>query len=971
MNELQLRAERGRALRQARERAGLKAQELLRQAEARSGGKFKLSTAAIYSYERGRVMLSAEVAGFLAPVLKVPVDDLLVERQSAAIFSEERMLLGGRTKVRTSEATHTTTGVEITLEIHAIGEETATLRRRRWSLSYDPARKRFNVRGADGTSPLSLELQREDRVIEAMPNAVDATKAHVGPFDRDSLFDETGLPLQDDDIGLMMVLNEPLLAGEIRSLLLHNASMEVSEPSRHRISAQASNPLSLGKDVVLELADFLPEQMAKKLVALWEHGDGDLDRFLKSVVRLIKDAYERALIEVLAHTSLKKTHEGVADRVVELTRLAGTDDRRVADAFYLLGRHLWYVKRDLPEGVRAFRRALVAAEKIGLKPRVAQILVYLARVASNFPDKVPETASSLIDQALVIAGQVRRTDIELLAKRAKIELLRREGRINEAISLGDQIVSQSQHYRALGGDVDNILDNIRVDLALSLRRLHTQESRDEAERYYQMGIDRGRDDSHEGMCEYLLSDLYIDRSLDALSEARKSIAEGHPADGAQLCEQAEAFQERALVHCERAFAILDRPGADVAAKQKSQRRLLFLRHEHMKLPESSDAASDELAVREQLIARFMLGVPRLAERYDPTKFDLTTSELESLLRNIFATRNIAPGHSLDLSDVKLNNYLRPGVRLCLACSVGDTLIVRIFEGRTSDSPTVSSVGWFIVEDYFTRVQDRLRHLLTSVETPSYTRTYDEAFDIVQRAVRTIQPISREQCDSIITVAPQSAEEWLLPLEWLLTERVTDDESNPPLVELPRDGFIFTTYKMNPLKALQTQIPRTDFTIFVADDVQSLVESQPERLKSVTSAFLKQSHALPRKQGFRPKTAGVIVLAHADEHGLLTNTLQHWRFDKAQSVILLFCASAHSEMSRGPFAEGLALTIRQQIGPDGILVASRLAVSLEEAVSMGSEILDGSAHQIPIAKIVTTYLQRPTHSNPFDVPWVIL
>jgi len=73
----QLRRSRGEALREARHRAGLSAKQVIDRLTERGTGN-PISAQAIYSYEKGNVLLSREVAERLAPVLAVPLTRLLV-----------------------------------------------------------------------------------------------------------------------------------------------------------------------------------------------------------------------------------------------------------------------------------------------------------------------------------------------------------------------------------------------------------------------------------------------------------------------------------------------------------------------------------------------------------------------------------------------------------------------------------------------------------------------------------------------------------------------------------------------------------------------------------------------------------------------------------------------------------------------------------------------------------------------------
>lgn len=73
----ELRRLRGDALRGARTAAGLSARKLVERVNSRTRGS-DLTTDAIYSYEKGRVLLSREVGERVAAALRVPLGSLLV-----------------------------------------------------------------------------------------------------------------------------------------------------------------------------------------------------------------------------------------------------------------------------------------------------------------------------------------------------------------------------------------------------------------------------------------------------------------------------------------------------------------------------------------------------------------------------------------------------------------------------------------------------------------------------------------------------------------------------------------------------------------------------------------------------------------------------------------------------------------------------------------------------------------------------
>lgn len=97
MSESDIKSRRGDALRAARRQAMLSARELADRVNSRSE-KASLTDHAIYSYERGRVLLGRDVARRLAAVLDVPLAELLVGDPEYGLAlrdrTEDRLLKG-------------------------------------------------------------------------------------------------------------------------------------------------------------------------------------------------------------------------------------------------------------------------------------------------------------------------------------------------------------------------------------------------------------------------------------------------------------------------------------------------------------------------------------------------------------------------------------------------------------------------------------------------------------------------------------------------------------------------------------------------------------------------------------------------------------------------------------------------------------------------------------------------------------
>ena len=952
----------------------LSAQELVELVKERSGGDFRNTTSSIYSYESGRVLLSEEVASKLAPVLCVKTAELLVDDPAPESRPLDNVLLGQSSSSIVESVPAVIDSYEIELTVRIPGSK-SPIRLRRWSLSKKENADRFVVEGHGNSSPDKLQLlTSDDEVIPQVRHAVDDRKAVVKIGPAELLAKANQSQLESDEVALILQITEGLTVSELQQFGAVEKDSSHEEPNEERPNETAVKKKStLSGDVVLELKDFLDGELAEFLVDLWEQNDGNLHLFLTSDrINSLSDEYEKKLVSVLAHLSLKKNHSAARPLAQELINLADSPARR-CDAQYLLGRANWYAN-SIPDAISALQSCIEISDHIGNLAREGQCLVYLARVGADYVDQLDAPPEELIVSAIHIADQTGRKDIEYLAQRAKMILLQREGKYDQAISLANQVLADARTSESRGLPVRNIVDAIRVNLGTWYRRKYTESARRDAEEIYREGIDRGRDDSHAGMCHYLMADLFIDRLMEASREATEAAAKGDEQTSASKAKRAEYFFAMATKHCETAFQMLDGSG-DLEALHKANRRLLLLKDLNYLVPATKQEVVDGLVTMEHKITQMLVGGPTgTGSTYTPGVPVLNLDDLELLLRYVLASRHQNPTKDSGTSTISLNDYLQPGTALCIAWCVADVMVARVFHLST-DGKHVRNRGWFTIPQFTTRLRPEMARMLDS--DASTVQHRNRLLDKVQEEVDTIQPVATgsDQRDrtfaDLVLIAPQDNLDWACcPLEWLTTDSLEVGEPCEPLLELTDGAVLHATALSSPFAARNVALEPDEFTILATN------QSIPTQANGSRSIFDLVSHEVQGVQslpptGWKAETLGLMVFGHSDETDALQRRILSWDLTAVKAVVLLFCSSAHYRITRGPFADGLTMQLRRHLGNRGVIVGSRIPVSMSEALRLQRTILTESTRDVPIAQIVTQYMKNSENKNPFETPWVIL
>lgn len=724
-------------------------------------------------------------------------------------------------------------------------------------------------------------------------------------------------------------------------------------------------------DIERELRDFVLPRLALEMVVHWRDGREALDRWIERYCEKEGvDAFQQSLVRLLALVSLKKDHAGATTVADKLVSLAGDDPRRQLAAEYLRGRQRWYIK-DTAVAIASLQNALELARELSDKVREAQCSYYLARITIDYPDRLADGPNDRINSAREIGRVLMREDLVLLADYAELMRLQKAKENVAAIQHSKAMLDRATEAGgSLGEELEHILDSVRINYGVCLRRTFTEEARKEAERYYEQGIGRTHDDSHAGICLYLSADLDVDRMLDAHRMATQLT--GKQEEVAAQLEQARFHWRQALSRCEESQRRLEKTG-DHAARQKVAGRLLFLRNMQLTDVGSSQEAVDTFALREQYFSHLFLGIPspERAGAYDPANRPrFTTAEFGRLLSDYFGGLFLRTGSVHEGQTIDSDDYLRPGCVYCVPWVVGDTLVVRLF-ARQGGTSVMDNVGWFVIEHYVSQVRPLLGDV-QNVDDAVFAEACRELFEELQQSVVTIDSLGDgRRFDHAILLAPRTNVDWLCPVEWLATLDPKTGKRCPTPLTSTMGAVVYATSHRPPFTAMELRVEPANFQVFAstqaigADTIHRMVREALGRAVlpfevSATSALESDSE-------------GVVVIAHADEGGALVKLLTRSQFRGTRALILLFCSSGHYQMTSGPFVEGVALALRDRLAAAGpsIVVASRVPVDIDEALQFGKELLSSQRPDEAVADTVTRYIRNHPNAGPYSVPWVVL
>lgn len=721
-----------------------------------------------------------------------------------------------------------------------------------------------------------------------------------------------------------------------------------------------------------ELMDFIPPTLAEEM--LTAHQGGHVLEWLEDYLkRASTDPFFNLLTKVLVYTSLTGRHGAAAEPVDELVKLAGDDPRRRLQALYLQGRQRWYVN-----SIEAAAQSLDAAYHLAVdqsdQKHQAHCLLYLARLANVFPSKVTRSFDQLIQEAEELADAIGRSDIKLLALRAKIMRLRTSKEINKAVDEAKQLLGDFDNPAI--APQGNIIDSVRIELALAMRRFYTEQAREISDKMYDFVIARRPHDSHAGMCLYLKGDLEIDRMVEASQKHLEAREKNQESQASAFLRAAKKHHASALALCRRSYKLLE-TSYDVKAFQKVVRRLTFLENMDFPLPHTIEAAVDEYAVREHHLTQLLIASPLAfpQQNYEPSKpIEFTITEFKTLLTHYAAGMLLPPGRTVPGDSLDLDPYIRADCLVCLPWHTGNQMLVRVFS-PVAGKDIVRSVSTFRIKNA-SQLQSVFQQFLAMPDN-DFLYLRDRLYPEIQNAVETIDHVGAVnpatgrpwEVRHVAVFMPRSNYDWMYPLECLRTTDPDSAKQTSSLLDLAQETLVYVGSAQSSPSSLEIKLNPDEYQIFATQ--------QQFNDRTVHDMAVRHfgEHITTFEIGTTPppkiKSRGVMIVAHADRQSQLAEELSTWQWANTQAVILLFCSSSHYHGVSGPFIDGPAIRIREKQGDNGLVVAARVPVEPREAFLLADELRRTENREIPIAQIVTNYLQNHRDLDPFRVPWIVL
>ncbi len=749
------------------------------------------------------------------------------------------------------------------------------------------------------------------------------------------------------------------------------------------------------------------------------------------------DPFEARLIPEAVTLCLTKRHSTPAgetrlQQVDELTGLAGDDPGRLLDAKYLAGRARWYVGGgELPAaaGLLAEARRL-ALDQIGLTrdtdriahdralARIGQCSYYLGKICrKNFAafQRVTEQlsgidlasahpsatawADALFRATRTHGVDLGRDDLRLLAERELLGLYPKEKKQEKIAGLA-RLCDEGSAERLR---FFNIRKHLMSDLAILYRNEQTAEDRAKARLLYDRCIESGAHyrDHHRGMCQYLASDLLRDELHEAMSAARIAASAGDEEAVRTHQNRAAELLRRGQQLCSDACAsLLAHPeqGVDGLALTKAQRRhFLFAHGSTPDRPTTGHELTEAAAVQHAEINHILLGFPLVAENgMRPSDVDRspgwgTLERALNLMLQLQADPESPSPPPIDLAD-----FLSPGCVLAVPWQFGDNLSLQLYgcvPGTDNKGLKPVLLQEAVVSQFTSRVRPGIDVLLARERDDDYETFLDgplrdAAFDRLAEQLEVFQvPPKGANLRRAVVVRPRSNAEWVLPLEWLAPVRSGTDEQGPALVELP-EGVLWAGPGAAPLRTFQTAVPPERFAAFATDQLVSYPTDagrQEVRVIEGVRRLVSQEGggwavgvrelAGAGKLVIPGECEGAIVIGHADREQRLLRQLEAADWGGCRAVALLFCVSARYQVEAGVFLRGLAGRLKERLGKEAVVIASRVPVLLQESLRLAGALLDPRRDPArPLATLVGEYLRarltdRPV--NPFKAPWVVM
>ncbi len=972
MDTDELRRERGRRLAAVRRRITMTAEEMVRRLKVVTKGRLDFTSGAVYAWEKGRNLLQENVAMQLAPILGCSANELLGPLSS----SELDFPLGGGAAISDApeEALAAQAREELDVELTLRSRIDGSLvRKRSWQIDIDVEKCEIVIRPGEGCTSESLKFFRPTETgceeLKGRPDYRNLGALRIP-------FDPNVVPTDEDTPVLFMqqVLEAvPLFKDDLPT------RSEVRQPVRKSIARRR-----LSKDIQFELADFLDDDTAQRLTALWEESSeaGEhLEHYCERILPRERDPFQQRLQEALIHTCLLKDHEQGRVAIDFLEALAGDDPRRIADAAYLSGRNRWYLGADrndrseLPKAIDDLTRAIQYARRVQNAVRMGQAYVYLSRIgieqadrSQEIKDKTGHDVIQLAEMAKEIGIKHQRPDIELLAERLHVIRLHNEKEYDECIDRGKRLLERIRSTTATGFDLNNIESNLAIHVGLALRRRNREGDQQEAEQIYLDAISCVRNDSTAGMSMYLLGDIYADRMLKAISEAATAKSES------QRDEEIEASKQhriKAQDWYDQAMQALKSRG-DRKALAKAAFRSLWIRSGEFPEPRTRQHVATSHVARELHINQKLIG-DGFAKQVRSVPMEL----FEEILKVVHLRIDEA---SEEIQPIRSTDYVDAETLVAVPRNLGTALMVQLLALDASAPRTLQVKGWVTIPSYSSQIRPLLKQFQQQASRPAWSeaewKMFQEQlttawFAILDR-IEVIEPLRLPVIKRLVVVTPDDHLDAMLPIEALIDNEATKSR----LLTSISDAVLYAGPWGAPLQTAAVAIRRDDIHVYADHTETKNAGSSRGRgqslLKIVAAETGFEADRLPEFGATLNNTA-VVIVAHADSEGKLRERIRSWKFAGVRAVFLLFCGSGTLDLISGPFSDGVAQRVRRQLDLNGIVCANRLPVSAGEAMKLLKTLRDDASDDRPVARIVTGYMSKRLREqqNPFDFPWFVI
>ncbi|MEM7476126.1 MAG: hypothetical protein AAF483_14120 [Planctomycetota bacterium] len=800
---------------------------------------------------------------------------------------------------------------------------------------------------------LAEKLPHKNRSIDAMFVAAVASGEHEDLEAKITLVDTLRLKID--------VLSPELFGF---STALHESETNYQERESESSPSQI-NSLEY-RTCLHEFSDFVDAKQAEALVQTWEEDSSKLQDY---VVAEFEGDHSRLIIRMLCALVLTKDSEEM-ERLEESLVSGASNPLEQMNALYLRGRSRWY--RNLEhESVADLQTCIGLAQDLFQQVRESQCLYYLARIKIKHAGLVEGGKAELLERGTELARKAGRFDIELLIGRAKVIDLRLSKQGQESASEAKALLDRAALVPP--GLVDHIVAFLRNDYGIALRGLKRETDRIQAEQIYDANIRDFGQLAVAGQSRYLKADLYIDRAVQAWSNA---LVCSDDKESDQLLLEAENARQSAIELCLTSQNLLSAAG-DWPAFRKAAARLMTLRGQSIKLPQNTTDVDEDYSARHDRIAAILLGAPIVSSDGQSLQSTSLNSDakLEELLNHYFQGLLTEDEEPQNKDTFLVDNFLNESTLLAIPIVVGNSMTVQAYyRDPANNNPT--PLGAFAVEGYGESTRNTFEQL---------GRFGDEAHKSIlpkfasrlQDQVATANSLMASELHSsnkildVLVLPPLNSRDWPCPIEWLATKN-DQGRSALSLLDFAQDSLVFASSPA-PLASKRVAVANQSPTLLATD--QPLTESETVRdaVSNITGRdFLTiqfdEANAPPKI----PPGLAIIVGHNDDQHQLATRLLG-WDWSEADAVALLFCSSGQYQASYGPYVDSVSHHIRRSMKREGIVVGARLPVMMEEAGRFASALLDEPNTDQPFVSVVTEYLRYAKRfgGNGLLHPWVIV